>query len=258
MTVKGDLGKAVTISVDQQKTGGPKRTVAIKGDGDVVKLGETANVHVNLLDACGKSLMSEDGQIPLSKGMNAQFRDALVGRAYGSRVVLVLPASDLIDPSALSDGMKATDPLVMVLDLVPPLKLTPWTQQAPSVTFDSAGKPTVKLSGSPLKTWSIKILREGSGPVVKSGSDVSVYYQGTSWDTGKIFDQNFGQASPATFNTGQVVEGFGGALVGQKVGTRLIVTMPPELGYGTDPNDPNARGLGGQTLVFVIEITKVN
>ena len=48
-----------------------------------------------------------------------------------------------------------------------------------------------------------------------------------------------------------MIQGFGAALVGQKVGTKLIVTIPPQYAYGTD----TAGGeLAGQTLVFLVEI----
>ena len=53
--------------------------------------------------------------------------------------------------------------------------------------------------------------------------------------------------------TDQVVEGFGAALVGQKVGTRLVVTIPPKYAYG---EKGAGSELSGQTLVFVIEIKK--
>jgi peptidylprolyl isomerase len=56
--------------------------------------------------------------------------------------------------------------------------------------------------------------------------------------------------------TDQVVEGFGAALVGQKVGTRLVVTIPPEYAYGEKGAGSDSSGLAGQTLVFVIDIQK--
>jgi peptidylprolyl isomerase len=80
---------------------------------------------------------------------------------------------------------------------------------------------------------------------------VTVNYQGTSWNTKKIFDQSYGKA-PATFTTDGVVAGFGAALVGQKVGSRLIVTIPPKYGYGE--GKIGSGQLVGETLVFVIEI----
>jgi FKBP-type peptidyl-prolyl cis-trans isomerase len=52
-----------------------------------------------------------------------------------------------------------------------------------------------------------------------------------------------------------VVQGFGAALVGQKVGTRLVVSIPPKYGYGTTGNT-QAGIKGTDTIVFVIEIQK--
>jgi peptidylprolyl isomerase len=122
------------------------------------------------------------------------------------------------------------------------------------VTF-TGGKPTLKLpGGKPPTALLLKVLRPGKGEVVKDGDTVTLDYQGTSWDTKKIFDQSYGK-QPASFATDQVVEGFGAALVGQKVGTRLVVSIPPKYGYG-EKTPENTSELAGQTLVFVIEIKK--
>jgi peptidylprolyl isomerase len=94
------------------------------------------------------------------------------------------------------------------------------------------------------------VLTEGDGAVVGDGDSVTVDYLGMSWDTGEVFDESFSK-SPATFATTGVVPGFGAALVGQKVGSTVLVTIPPIYAYGTDPN---AAQLGGQTLVFLIDI----
>jgi peptidylprolyl isomerase len=119
------------------------------------------------------------------------------------------------------------------------------------VTFDADGKPTLKLpSSKPPADLLLKVLRAGDGDVVKSGDTVTLDYQGTSWDKGEIFDESYGK-EPATFATTGVVEGFGAALVGQKVGTRLVVSIPPQYAYG---EAGSGHELAGQTLVFVIEI----
>jgi len=48
-----------------------------------------------------------------------------------------------------------------------------------------------------------------------------------------------------------VITGFAAAIVGQKVGSTVLVSIPPDLAYGTDPAK---HELGGQTLVFLIHI----
>ncbi|MEU9843802.1 FKBP-type peptidyl-prolyl cis-trans isomerase [Actinomadura sp. NPDC048032] len=53
--------------------------------------------------------------------------------------------------------------------------------------------------------------------------------------------------------TGQVMKGWDQGLVGQKVGSRVLLVVPPALGYG-------AKGLaqfgirGDDTLVFVVDL----
>ena len=78
-------------------------------------------------------------------------------------------------------------------------------------------------------------------------------YQGTSWQTREIFDQSYG-AEPISLAANGFVKGFSAAIEGQKVGSTLLVTIPAEYAYGTDPA---AHDLGGQTLLFVIEIKGV-
>jgi FKBP-type peptidyl-prolyl cis-trans isomerase len=121
------------------------------------------------------------------------------------------------------------------------------------VKFNAKGKPKLTLPGTkPPADLLLKVLKPGTGDVVKAGDTVTLDYQGTSWDTGKIFDQSYGK-QPASFATDQVVEGFGAALVGQKVGTKLVVSIPPKYAYG---EKGAGQQLSGQTLVFVIEIQK--
>ena len=52
-----------------------------------------------------------------------------------------------------------------------------------------------------------------------------------------------------------MIKGFEAALVGQKVGSSVLVVIPPEYAYGTDPN---AHELGGQTLVFLLDIEGIS
>ena len=53
-----------------------------------------------------------------------------------------------------------------------------------------------------------------------------------------------------------VIRGWDDGLVGQRVGSRLLLSIPSELGYG-DRGVPQAGIRGGDTLVFVTEILGV-
>ncbi|WP_310961939.1 FKBP-type peptidyl-prolyl cis-trans isomerase [Nocardioides terrisoli] len=233
-----------------------ERTIVKKGSGKPTHAGEQVNTLVTVYLGNGKSLGTQP--LTLTVG-NSSVPPAFAAGAsclpFGTRSVTTARAQDVYGPQGNPQaGIKPTDSMVIVTDLLSqkkPLVPAAWTNDVPSVTFDSKGKPTVKLPKTkPPKQLELKVLKQGSGTVVKSGDTVNVDYQGISWNTGKIFDQSYGRA-PASFATDQVVEGFGAALVGQKVGTRVMVTIPPKYAYG-----PKGSGqqLGGQTLVFVIDI----
>jgi len=268
--VTGDFGAAPEVEFPTPtEATETERSVVIAGDGDTVKTGETVLVEYTLFngtsgdqldaspydgDATAEFTVDEAQLLPgIVKTMNCS--------AIGSRIVGVIPAVDAFGETGQADlGVEATDSLVFVIDLVEvkPAPEAPvpeeWTDNVPTVDL-SSGTPVVTIpDADPPTSLVIDILEEGDGDVVAAGDSVEVNYQGTSWDTGEIFDQSYGSA-PATFATTDVIQGFGAALVGQKVGTKLIVGIPPEYAYGTDPE---GHELGGQTLLFVVEILGIS
>jgi len=185
------------------------------------------------------------------------FRAGIDCVPVGSRTVTVAPAETLYgDTGNESIGVAPGETMVIVMDVVEvqePLKPSEWTEIVPEVEFGAEGEsPTVTIPDvEPSTELQVHIIEEGDGDTVAAGDSVTLQYQGISWDTGEVFDESYARGEPATFPTDGVIQGFGAALVGQKVGTKLIVTIPPELAYGTDPA---AHELGGQTLVFLVEI----
>jgi len=260
--VEGEFGKTQTATFTTPlKATGLQRTVLTKGTGKETTTGQTVDALISVyLGKDGKALGTEP--VSLTVGDSSMIKAFLAGIdcvPLGSRVVVAAPAKDMYGDQGNSQlGITADDSLVIVTDVIglkKQLKPAEWTKDTPTVTFDADGKPTLKLPATkPPADLMLKVLRPGDGDVVKSGDTVTLNYQGTSWDTGKIFDQSYGK-QPASFATNQVVQGFGAALVGQKVGTRLVVTIPPKYAYG-EKSATDSSGLGGQTLVFVIEIQK--
>ena len=76
------------------------------------------------------------------------------------------------------------------------------------------------------------VLKEGEGTKTpQMGQDVTVHYTGSLLD-GRIFDSSVRRGEPATFEIGQVIEGWNQALVTMKKGEKRTLIIPPELGYG--------------------------
>ncbi|MFI2372525.1 FKBP-type peptidyl-prolyl cis-trans isomerase [Streptomyces sp. NPDC018833] len=117
-------------------------------------------------------------------------------------------------------------------------------------------KPTLaKGEGEPPKELKVNVISEGDGPALKKGDLAKVDYLGQLWDGDKPFDNSFDRGEPfaVTIGGGGVIEGWQKALDGQKVGSRIEVAIPPELGYG-------AQGQGeipaNATLAFVMDVVK--
>lgn len=95
----------------------------------------------------------------------------------------------------------------------------------------------------------------GQGAEVQAGNTVSMHYilslsDGTTLQNSK----DFGQPFVFEFGMGQVIPGMEQGLIGMKAGGVRTMTIPPELGYGTQqvgPIPPNS------TLIFTIELIDV-
>lgn len=258
--VAGDFGKKQTATFTTPlKATKLERTVVTKGTGNETAAGDNLDVLLAVyLGKDGKALGTESATMKVG---DASIPEAFIAGVtcvpIGSRVVVTAAASDIYGEQGNPNlGIAADDSLVIVTDVIglkKALKPAVWKTNTPTVTFDAKGTPKLKLPGTkPPADLLLKVLKPGTGDVVKEGDTVTLNYQGTSWNTGKIFDQSYGK-TPASFATDQVVPGFGAALVGQKVGTRLVVSIPPKYAYG---EKGSGQQLSGQTLVFVIEIQK--
>lgn len=264
--VSGDFGGTPTaefatpLAADELQT-----TVAIKGDGDKTESGVSANVMLTMFNGTsGEQIVSQE--VPLAMGDTSlleAFRSAIDCQPYGTRTVTVAPAASLYGETGNESlGVAADDTVVIVADVVeeyveptPEPLPTPaeWTTNVPEVTFNGDKTPTVVIPKTDASTeLELKVLEPGDGKTVADGDQVTVQYAGLTWDDGQVFDDSYSRGEPATFSTSGVIQGFGAALVGQKVGTKLIVTIPPALGYGAEKSDSNE--LAGRTLVFVVEI----
>ncbi|WP_350348808.1 FKBP-type peptidyl-prolyl cis-trans isomerase [Agromyces sp. G08B096] len=264
--VEGDFGAAEpTATFDTPlETKKLERTVAIEGDGDETAAGDVVDVVISMFSSTsGERLVSQPAQLGVGDDTVLEAFGASIDCVpVGSRTVTVAPASAVYgDQGNETIGVAPGEAVVIVADVTgiveeptPEPLPTPaeWTENVPEVTFNGDEAPTVVIPDAPASTeLQLKVLEEGDGATVGEGDSVTVQYEGINWATKESFDSSYSRGEPATFSTSGVITGFAAALVGQKVGTKLIVTIPPELGYGTDPA---AHELGGQTLVFVVEI----
>lgn len=190
----------------------------------------------------------------------------LAGQRVGSRVLMVVPPKDGFgrngDPSALISG---TDTLVFVFDVLaamPPDATPPGTagsyaagRRLPSVRWDGhVPLITVPADVSPPKSLVSRVITRGSGPPVTSGETVTVQDTGVVWRTSKVFDSTWQRGFPESFllGSGQVIPGWEAGLGGLPVGSRVLLVIPPSMGYSASGDPPYVKTT--DTTVFVVEI----
>lgn len=277
--IAGDWGTKpeVTFSTPTSVGDTTQRTTVIEGDGEPAVIGTTANVNFVLLNgSTGAELAAtEYGEDAMPTGFpvdeTAQFLPGVIKTlecsTVGSRVVGVIPAAESYgDAGNASFGVEPGQDIVFVADIISvdpaapePLSRAdgedqPPVEGLPTVVLDDDGRPTITIpDAEPPAELELAVLKEGSGATVEPGSDVVVHYVGMNWNTGEIFDESWARGQAATFNTAAVIPGFTQALEGQKVGSQVVVVIPPDLGYG--PSGGNGSTIGAtDTIVFVIDI----
>ena len=99
-----------------------------------------------------------------------------------------------------------------------------------------------------------QVLIKGAGPAVTAGQTITVHYTGVKWD-GKQFDSSWDRAQPldTPIGTGSVIPGWDEGLLGQTVGSQVLLVVPPDKGYGTSGSS-DGKIKGTDTLVFVVDI----
>ncbi len=77
-------------------------------------------------------------------------------------------------------------------------------------------------------------LIQGTGPVAKKGKLLVAQYEGMIWRTGKVFNSTWTSGAPTGFQigTGQVIKGWDDGLVGKRIGSQVLLVVPPADSYG--------------------------
>lgn len=274
VTVEGtDAAKEPTVTVKSPlavtKT---ESKVLIEGKGAAVGAADIASIQAVIVNATsGKVAHSTwaTGAVGLdlgAEGLFPSFKSQLPGKKVGSRVLITSPPKDAFGDGNTELAIAKDDPVVFVVDIVGSsgiLKEATGTAVAPK-----KGLPTVKMTAgapatitvpkgakAPTKTV-IQPLITGEGPAVKDGQTIRVAYTGALWKDGSVFDSSASRPEQPYFEfvlgQGGVIKGWDSGLKGQKVGSRLLLVIPPADGYGAAGSPPKISGT--DTLVFVVDI----
>lgn len=120
---------------------------------------------------------------------------------------------------------------------------------------DLTVKPPVALPAEAPTELVTEDLVTGDGAAAASGDYVIMQYVGVSCSTGEQFDASWdrGQPFPFVLGEGSVIAGWDQGIEGMTVGSRRVLTIPPDLGYG-DQGSGSGSILPGETLIFVVDL----
>jgi len=271
ISVVGNFGEEPTVTIDSPvSVDATERTIVSEGDGDLVESGSLALLDFTLYNAATGELATSTGfgtgqsiQLTVDEAVTLAGIVKTVECAHvGDRIASVVSSEDAFGDSGYADfGIEADDSVIFVVDVVDVVATAAdgEEQDLPedfplSVEFDEDGRPTVTIADEDAPDeLTIALTRVGDGTVVAAGDTVTVQYQGINWRTGEIFDESWG-SGPTSFSTEGVIEGFGDALVGQAVGSQVVVIIPADLGYGPSGGNDSAGIEEDDTIVFVVDI----
>ncbi|KAB7791058.1 FKBP-type peptidyl-prolyl cis-trans isomerase [Bifidobacterium leontopitheci] len=263
ITATGELGKKPTIAFKTPKSvDNNSYAVLQNGNGAVIGNDDrvcSQGIAISVKD--GSELDSTwekntpDCSLDLSnQNVTAAYRELLVGRKLNTTIAF-----------GVNDSNSSGTSYIMVLTFVSKSKdYTKATGEEvkdvpanlPKVTRAKDGKPSITMNGYKGSDKLVaQTLIKGKGKTVTNKNTVKVKYTGWLLD-GKQFDSSWDKNTTLdadTYSGGSntVIEGWQQGMVGQTVGSQVLLVIPPDLGYG---NKAAGSIPANSTLVFVVDI----
>jgi FKBP-type peptidyl-prolyl cis-trans isomerase len=240
------------------------------GDGDEVAATDEVEVRYLLVNgASGQDVattFAADQTVTLDLNdelLFPAFLDNLPGRTVGDRVLMAIPADQGFGPQGNQQlGVGPEDSLLFYLeidDAQEPLDQAQGEEaevsaDLPQVQADGQGPAQIDVEGvqSPDQIVAEPLI-VGDRKEVQPGQNLRVHYTGVKLSDGEQFDSSYDRDAPFDFllGAGQVIPGWDEGLAGQTVGSRILLVIPAADAYG---EDPEGHELGGEDLVFVVDI----
>jgi peptidylprolyl isomerase len=275
VAAKGAFGVAPAVTIPPAKAS-PASAVRTLIDGGGPRIGASDCLVVKDLDylwrGTGHRLISDNYASPVASPVSQLLpgvKSALVGKRVGSRVLAVLPPEEGYGKAGMPTlGIKGSDTLVFVIDVIlaVPESATAGGAQVfnggadlPAVNVSSVAIPTIQIPDTaPPGRLTVRTLSKGAGSRIENGFYVLCQYIGVDWRTDKIFDSSWSLHTPLGFTVGgapgQVLPGLNQGLTGQTVGSRVMLILPPDDGYGKISLPPGTGIRSSDTVVFLIDI----
>ena len=261
-------GESPTLEFDQPfATTETETRLVEEGDGEEIAANAIVTfdyVIVNGRDGTelSTSYGAQPAEVVFEDSLMAGIYDGLDGVPSGSQVLVAIAPEDGLGPDP-STGVEEDDTLLFFAEIRgvrTPLERAageevPAVEGLPTVVLADDGTPTITVpDADPPTELVVQPLIEGEGAEVETGQSVTVHYLGVHWATNEVLDSSWSDGVPTTFDigTGSVIPGWDEGLVGQAVGSQVLLVVPPDQGY--PDGSPDGVVKPGETLVFVVDI----
>lgn len=235
VSVSGRVGATPTIEIKAPlEIDGFKARVLEEGSGREITEGSPVLVSVSAFDGTSGRMLSESGRPQMSLGIvgSSQIDEGLSRLVTGKR-----EGTRMLAFRSITMGDGSTDTIeVDVVDILPSI--------ATGTAVDaSVGPMSVEMSPEgPLISHidtlpggvTTQTLIKGDGVQVHEGDRVVAQFTVLGWTDGVVRVSTWETGVPEVINLGTAMKGLATGLVDQKVGSRLAVTIPPDLAAGDD------------------------
>lgn len=239
LEVSGRVGATPVVTLKKPiSLAGAKERVYEEGNGRVIQDDQPLLVAITAYDGNTGELLNPSGSAKLQVGFaNKDHFDpallkAVVGHSEGSRIVMVRRLrADKVAPEATSEFE------IDVVDILPSIATgteNPEANGKPLTVNIADSGPRVEHSGQTPRDLTTQILVKGEGSQVTATDNIVAQFIMARWSDGVVKQSTWDAGIPQMIDMSTAMPGLVQALTDQRVGSRIAITIPPELATGED------------------------
>lgn len=203
-----------------------KATVLTEGEGAEVAAGAPVLTQIYRFYAeNGKPIGRSEFRIGPATGaaLGDELADAIIGTNEGSRVLLIRPTksgrTEIVVVDVLSSSATGTDES---------------SGEGPVAVDFSGDEPAVTHGEEKPTKLTVQTIKRGEGAQIRTGDEVLLQHLLVTWAEGEVISSSWAEGHARPHALDELWPGLRDALVDQRVGSRLAVTIPADQANGED------------------------
>ncbi len=278
-TARGDAGEPTVSFPTPLVTPDRQVTILQEGEGEPARAGGYVDFDVSVFVGSDEAYLTGsryDPANPVRRPVDPDvpdfFAQVMECQKPGAQIVVTAELADIFGPIDEDDYLQNSSTVVAVIDvrdtfpgLADGAARLPQSGM-PTITQAPTGHHGFSFPNAPIpEGLRVSVLKMGEGEPITRGDFVTSHFTGVVWNTRQVFISSFDQGVPlgliaddqTASATGEgVVPGLAEGLIGKTVGSQVLVSVPPELGYRLENLPPGVSA--NSTLVFVFDILGVS